>query len=258
MVRLLLAGPMITMITSPSLADDANVYRLALKSYAVVVVKEGTDRWLRPAICLDSDKRIFLTAFSTVKDDEEVTFIFPLYDKAGDVVYSSKEYLQLIEAGRWIKGKACIVGRDSKRRLAVLQLPEVPAETLSLKIASSPPKIGDKGIRVAIGPRPTLPWFTSSEVRIGKDWELTVEREDLRQERVTVRGWLRRGPATIEGICEPYLNEKDELIGVLPEPLILGGKGTINKSEILGPTDIASALEDMKIIVGKTKSKPKK
>jgi hypothetical protein len=229
--------------------DLKMAYKRLLESTAVVVIKgrEGDRHQFQPATCLDRDKGLFLTGLYAVKDDSEAAFVFPRYDKAGELVTDPDEYARAATAGPWVKGRDCLVGRDPKRCMAVVKLQIVPLGTRPLALAPAPPKEGEVGLCLLAQPITLSRVLSPCRVQIGGRWEWSGRRKDLGGHEAAVRGWNRDPNGAIGVPGQPFVNMQGELIGIFPDGPALGDKESAAGLEVLDVDEVRAALKDMKV-----------
>jgi tetratricopeptide (TPR) repeat protein len=121
----------------------AAVYRQAL--HAVAWVKSAatgsrTSGWL-----LDRDRRLLLTTCQAAGNRDVVEAIFPVYDHGkliAEAGYSQGNLPLLRKNGYAVAG--CVLARDARRDLALVELDTVPEEAAALRLAAESPSPGER------------------------------------------------------------------------------------------------------------------
>lgn len=227
--------------------DLSAIYTQAVKSCAVLVVKDGDRRQLYPTICLDVERKLFMASLEAVQDERQTAMVFPSYDKEGKLITKAEEYLQAAADMTWSRGKDLVTARDEKRRLAVLTAPAISRGTVAMPLAAESPREGDSAVCVLVGPSRGYPVFGDCWVKVHKRWELTVPRKDLGDEQITVRGWSRPAIDFIATSGIPFVDIHGHLTGIMPDRRIVGAQGSAAGIEVLDVMELRKALEELKI-----------
>jgi hypothetical protein len=113
--------------------DGEVLYKKVVKSCVFIVTPVKGGYGMGSGSLIDADKRLVLTNFHVV-DEENIVFVqFPTFMKDGEILYDKQEYLRNIPSGRAIKGK--VLYRDKSRDLAIVQLDRIPAGTPAIPLA---------------------------------------------------------------------------------------------------------------------------
>ena len=113
--------------------DGEVLYKKVVKSYVFIVTPVKGGYGMGSGSLIDADKRLVLTNFHVV-DEENIVFVqFPTFMKDGEILYDKQEYMRNIPSGRAIKGK--VLYRDKSRDLAIVQLDRIPAGTPAIPLA---------------------------------------------------------------------------------------------------------------------------
>lgn len=90
---------------------------------------------------IDMDKRIVLTNFHVVGNQDAVSVFFPQYDASHKLISVKDHYMRQFASGGGLKGK--VLYRDPKRDLALVQLPSLPAGVAAIHLARDSVGPGD-------------------------------------------------------------------------------------------------------------------
>lgn len=216
-LRLLTTLGVLLALEAPSPPTDAlcgpELYCRTLPATVLVVTPtrgKGTG-WL-----LDREKRLVITNFHVVGDNDTVDVIFPAFD--GDRPITARGYYvenrrTLEDAGQLVKGR--VLHKEATCDLALVELASLPADVRALPLAAESPSPGDRVH--AIGNRGDLElmWTFSSGV--------------VRQVLTAREGYYWRGTQLGKGATVvvtqvpinegdsggPLVNDRGELVGVL-------------------------------------------
>jgi S1-C subfamily serine protease len=188
------------------------VYQRVLKSTAWVISPVGENRVSTGTGSLvDHQRRIVLTNYHVVRENDQVTVIFPVFNK-GKVVPERDFYLQLYQQRRGIKGK--VIAKDKKRDLALIQLEAVPEGVHALRLASSSVSPGQDVHSVGNPGRSGALWvYTAGKVRqvYHKEWRSKMGEDELHCDAQVVETQSPTNPGDSGG---PLVNNRCELVAV--------------------------------------------
>jgi tetratricopeptide (TPR) repeat protein len=149
---------------SPPLVDEPSpgrvLYRRGLQSLALVQSPGGEKRsgWL-----LDRTHRLLLTTAEAVGKHEKVDVTFPAY-QGGAVVAEFSYYRdqQALLKKKGLRVQGCVLAKDARRNLVLLELDAVPDGVREVKLAKSPPVPGEAAHLVGNAARLDLLWLYSA------------------------------------------------------------------------------------------------
>jgi hypothetical protein len=122
--------------------EEAGVelYKKVVKSCVFIVTPVKGGYAMGSGSLIDAEKKLVLTNWHVV-DEEDIVFVqFPVYLKSGEIMTDKQEYIKRIPAGLAIKGK--VLYRDKSRDLAIVQLQRIPAGTPALPLAKKSVSVG--------------------------------------------------------------------------------------------------------------------
>ncbi len=129
--------------------DGAKVYRDVLKSVVWIHSDRGRGRLATGSGSLvDFDRRLVLTNYHVVGDNDTATVFFPRIER-GKIVAERNYYLERLRRFG-IHGK--VVARDRRADLALIQLEGLPEGVAALKLAPESARAG------TVGPLRRQPW----------------------------------------------------------------------------------------------------
>src|SRR5262245_337602 len=120
--------------------ESKDLYKKVVRSTVFIVTPLKGGFAMGSGSLIDLNKKLILTNYHVV-DDEDIVFVqFPLFVK-GEMVTDKRKYMDNIPAGQALKGK--VLYRDKSRDLALIEIPTVPAGTSALCLAKSSVERGE-------------------------------------------------------------------------------------------------------------------
>jgi Trypsin-like peptidase domain len=120
--------------------DSSELYQKVVKSCAFIVTPLKGGFAMGSGSLIDRDKRLILTNYHVVHDEDTVFVQFPIYLKDGSIMTDKQEYIKRIPAGQAPKGK--VLYRDKARDLALIEVARVPAGTPAIPLAKKSVEVG--------------------------------------------------------------------------------------------------------------------
>jgi tetratricopeptide (TPR) repeat protein len=157
-VRALLAEESPPSVDEPSLGRG--IYRRGLQSLALVQSPGGEKRsgWL-----LDRSRRLLLTTAEAVGKHEKVDVTFPAFQNSAVVAeFSYYRDQQTLLKNKGLRVQGCVLAKDARRNLALLELDSVPDGVREAKLAKSPPAPGEAAHLLGNAARLDLLWLYSA------------------------------------------------------------------------------------------------
>ena len=210
----MLALPLLVLPTGSSAdpTDSAGVYQSMLKS--VVWIHSPRDKGrvaTGTGTLIDKPKRLVLTNYHVVGNNDRVTVLFPMYrDKK--LIAEREVYLDKMRRDGGIRGR--VVARDRLRDLAVVQLDTVPESAVAMALASEGVSPGQSVHSVGNpGDSGALWVYTPGKVRqvYHKKWKAKIGDEEATFEADIVETDSATNPGDSGG---PLVNDKAQLVGV--------------------------------------------
>lgn len=188
-------------------ATGSDIYRRTLQSIGWVTVPKtfpliGTGT----GALIDSERRLFLTAYHVVEGAKEAKIYFPRYDADGEPISTRDHYLQREQP---IIGD--VVVADPKRDLAILRLRSAPENVPALPIAAKSIGVARRVYTVGNPSASSVLWvYTEGAVR---QIALKKFRMDNKQD---VEAWIIEAqfPINQGDSGGPVVNDRNELVGV--------------------------------------------
>jgi S1-C subfamily serine protease/Tfp pilus assembly protein PilF len=157
-VRALLNEKDLPTVDEPS--PGRAIYRRGLQSLALVQSPGGEKRtgWL-----LDRSRRLLLTTAEAVGKHEKVDVTFPVIQN-GTVVAEFSYYRdqQTLLKTKGLRVQGCVLAKDARRNVALLELDSVPDEVREAKLAKAPPTPGEAAHLLGNATRLDLLWLYSA------------------------------------------------------------------------------------------------
>jgi Tfp pilus assembly protein PilF len=128
---------------TPPPGKGAAVYRQAL--HAVAWVKTAATDSRASGWLLDRDHRLLLTTCQAAGNREVIEAIFPVYDQGNLIAEAGyyEDYLPRLRKNRFAVC-GCVLARDARRDLALVELDAVPDEVAVLHLAADSPSPGER------------------------------------------------------------------------------------------------------------------
>jgi tetratricopeptide (TPR) repeat protein len=188
---------------------DARRYRQVLHGAAWVQAATSSKRcsgWL-----LDRDRRLLLTSSPAVAGNDTVRVTFPV-DEGNRLMAEAAFYQENRQRLRanGAEGRGCVLARDARRGLALVELESVPSTASELKVAADDAEAGEPIHAVANPNNVEALWlYTAGSVRQLGRTRLDPDRED---EALAVTLEL---PPRAEDSGGPVVNDRGEVVGTL-------------------------------------------
>jgi len=120
--------------------DGAELYRKVVKSCVFIVTPTKGGYGMGSGSLIDAEKKLVLTNFHVVDEEETVFCQFPIFLKDGEILTDKQEYLRRIPINQKINGK--VLYRDKSRDLAIVRLEKVPSGTPAIPLAKKSTAVG--------------------------------------------------------------------------------------------------------------------
>jgi S1-C subfamily serine protease len=120
--------------------DPEELYKKVVRSCVFIVTPLKGGYAMGSGSLIDLEKKIVLTNYHVVDEEDLVYVQFPVYEKDGSIMTDKEKYLKRVPDGLAIKGK--VLHRDKNRDLAFVQLDRVPPGTPALVLAKTSPNVG--------------------------------------------------------------------------------------------------------------------
>jgi S1-C subfamily serine protease len=121
--------------------DAIQLYKKVVKSCVFIVTPLKGGFATGSGSLIDVEKKLVLTNFHVVDEENVVFVLFPVFLKDGVMLTDKQKYMELIPTGQSIKGK--VLCRDKSRDLALVELESVPAGTLAIPLAKKSPDVAE-------------------------------------------------------------------------------------------------------------------
>ena len=239
---LLLAGPPAVRAVEEG---GEKVYQRALKSTVWIIVPVGKGRAsMGTGSLIDASKRIVLTNYHVVLDQDEAIVQFPIFEKGKPVVERDVYRKALRQQGILAK----VIARDSKRDLALLRLESVPREAVALKLAADSPSPGQRVHSVGNPAASDALWvYTPGQVRqVYKKHFNTGDGKGLAFE-VHAKVVETTSPINPGDSGGPLLNDRGEMVAVTQGSLV--GPNTQLVNYFIDVSEVKALLAEHKIRV---------
>jgi S1-C subfamily serine protease len=223
------------------LLDLDELYKKVVKScvYIVTPRKGGFSEGIGSLI--DVDRKLVLTSYHVVGDEDMVYVQFPIYDKAGEIVTAKEKYKERVVTGLAIRGR--VLYRDKTRDLAFVRLDRVPVEATEIPLARRGPRkgetvyqVGNTGdvaqvFRISRGEVSSV-----EEVRFGNTGTGDMLPPPIRKVTATTPG----GPGESGG---PLFDKRGYLVAVAES-----GSGSVNLvHQFIDVTEVYAFLKEKKL-----------
>jgi S1-C subfamily serine protease len=113
------------------------VYRQTLKSVTLVYHGEGAGS----GFLVDESDRLLVTAYHVVKDEDDVSVVFPAFKTDQTVIADREHYFSVRDRRTHIPGK--VVLRRKNQDLALIQLDRIPVGFKAIQLAAERAKPGE-------------------------------------------------------------------------------------------------------------------
>jgi len=120
--------------------DPEELYKKVVRSCVFIVTPLKGGYAMGSGSLIDLEKKIVLTNYHVVDEEDQVYVQFPVYEKDGSIMTDKEKYLKRVPDGLAIKGK--VLHRDKNRDLALVQLDRVPPGTPAIVLAKASPNVG--------------------------------------------------------------------------------------------------------------------
>src|SRR6266542_3744328 len=127
---------------SPRLAADevdaVALYKKVVKSCVFIVTPQKGGYSMGSGSLIDVEKKLVVTNYHVVHDENTVFVQFPIYLKDGSIMAEKDKYIENITLGQSIKGT--VLCRDKSRDLALVTLAKVPPGTQAITLSKKSPE----------------------------------------------------------------------------------------------------------------------
>ena len=120
--------------------EGVELYKKVVKSCVFIVTPVKGGYAMGSGSLIDAEKKLVLTNWHVVDEEDTVFVQFPVYLKSGEIMTDKQEYIKRIPAGLAIKGK--VRYRDKSRDLAIVSLERIPAGTPAIPLAKKSVSVG--------------------------------------------------------------------------------------------------------------------
>jgi len=111
------------------------VFRQLVRSSVLVVTSEGGGT----GFVADEANRLVVTNNHVVRGEPRVAVVFPMYDRVGDLVTDSRQYLK---AAREVAARGEVLARDPARDLALIRVERLGDRSVAVRLAAQPAPTG--------------------------------------------------------------------------------------------------------------------
>jgi HEAT repeat protein len=165
---------------------------------------------------VDRANRWILTSYHVIAGSRDMIVLFPIYDKDGTPIDDRATYLRKIAESEQELIHGRIIAQDPGRDLALIQVPEVPADAQALALARAPVEAGQAVHSVGIPGVSGGMWvYTAGRVRVNHPfkWGTAGHRgeQPMIFEAQVVETDSPVNPGDSGG---PLVNDRAELVGV--------------------------------------------
>jgi hypothetical protein len=129
-----------------SAQDEPSLYDRCVKSCVFIVTPLKGGHAEGSGSLIDVEKRLVITNYHVVDEDDSVYVQFPVRLKDGTLMTDKKKYIERIPAGQAIKGK--VLFRDKTRDLAIVQLASLPPDTPAIPLAKKSIRVGESVMNI--------------------------------------------------------------------------------------------------------------
>jgi S1-C subfamily serine protease len=120
--------------------DSAELYQKVVKSCVFIVTPLKGGYGMGSGSLIDVNRKLILTNYHVVHDEDSVYVQFPVYLKDGSIMTDKQEYIKRIPIGQAPKGK--VLYRDKARDLALIEVSRVPSGTPAIPLAKKSIGVG--------------------------------------------------------------------------------------------------------------------
>jgi S1-C subfamily serine protease len=201
---------------APAQQDSGTaVYKQTLKSVVWLVTAKTRGKTIVTASgtgsVVDVARKLVLTNYHVIGDDDKVIALFPVYQK-GQLVAERKFYSDLIGAKKVHVGK--VIAKDMQHDLALVQLETMPSDVVPIRLARESVGPGQRVHSVGNPGGSGALWvYTSGTVRqvYRKQWRAKSGDEILEFDSKVVETQSPTNPGDSGG---PLVNDRGELVAV--------------------------------------------
>ncbi|WP_020470178.1 S1 family peptidase [Zavarzinella formosa] len=211
--------PPVVVLTQPLTGEQ--VYERLVRSSVFIITPTGAGT----GFIVSKGKRLLVTNFHVVGRETEVLVLYPLYDKAGELITDASFYRK---QGRGIAVPGTVVEKDVTRDLAMIEVEKIQEKATAVSLAIRPAATGS-----------TLFSVGGSGIEENLLWRLT---------KGTVRGRVQRRQKAEFGTVDcmiletdaplnhgdsggPVMNDRGELVAVVSH-------GLANQRQVSGNIDV--------------------
>ncbi|HEV3084010.1 MAG TPA: trypsin-like peptidase domain-containing protein [Gemmataceae bacterium] len=194
-------------------ASGEKVYRQTLRSTVWILSPKGAGVMSSgTGSLIDHKKKLVITNYHVVGENERVIVLFPAYRKGNKLVTERSHYFDLMKNGAGIKGK--VLHRDSNRDLALIELENVPPSAAPMRLARDSAGPGQRVHSIGNpGSSDGLWLYTSGTVRqvYHKKWRSRDGQKIYSFEAEVVETQSPTNPGDSGG---PLVNDQGELVAI--------------------------------------------
>jgi S1-C subfamily serine protease len=261
MKRIRLALCILTVLAVPGLGlsprlnaeelSGSDLYKKCVKScvFIVNITKQGQSSGSGSLI--DADKRLVLTNYHVVKDEEKVYVQFPVYNKDGTMMTDKKKYIERIPAGQAIIGK--VLYRDKSRDLSIVQLERIPPGTPALPLARDSVEVGETVFNIG-SPGAVEFVFSTTDGRVRAVGVMDFVIPGSVVLRIKCKMVTATNPVNRGDSGGPLINSKGRQIAVTQSGIF--SEDVQNVNHFVDVTEVRAFLNEKKIIIKEQDEKP--
>jgi hypothetical protein len=204
---------------APARAEDKpdKTYKRALYSTVLIVVQTGKVKEdgkipLRTGTgaLIDIKRRLIVTNYHVVGDDERFVVYFPILNANNQVVLERAVYMKLVVKGGGIPGKT--IAKVPKHDLALIKLDQVPYGVRALKLSATQARLDDPVHSIGNPGESDKMWiYTHRKVTKNEVMQYEYKSIKLQVDATIVETDLPPKPGESGG---PLVNDKGELVGI--------------------------------------------
>lgn len=217
---------------APAALSGSDVFQRTLKSVTwIIQAEEATGGRVRissgSGSLIDVAGRLVLTNHHVVGESRKVAVFFPQFDKQKKVITDRDYYFQQLRGGKDVlEGE--VIARDSKRDLAIIKLPKLPAGTTALRMAKDSVAPGDNVHSLGNPGASGALWaYTNGYVKqVYKNRWTVLDREDKSEHHYEAQVVETTSPVNPGDSGGPLLNSAGELAAVTQGGVV--SQGTIS------------------------------